>query len=216
LKAGDVITAIDGHPIQEDATTTYRKHEFTNYEYYVQLHQMGEKVALELIRDGKKLKVDVPLKNKADDLLLIRTYIYDKMPRYVILGGYVFSPLSRNLTVRVLRSRIDLIPYVNDFVSEKRREVVVLLRVLPSALSRGDYGYSYWPVEKIDGESFVDFNDFYRRLMEGKSSIVVLENKRGERIMIDRKKALEMQKRILKKYNIEYDRSEDMRQKLPQ
>jgi S1-C subfamily serine protease len=215
LKKGDVITSIDGHPIQEDATASFRRHEYTNYEYYVQLHQIGEKVTLELIRDGKKFRLEAPLLKKAAQMLLIGTYRYDRMPRYVILGGYVFSPLTRNLAVQVARSRIDLIPYMDDFVSKKRREVVLLLRVLPSALSRGDYGYVYWPVRRIDGKRYLDFNDFYRRLIEGSSPTVVLENKLGQRVIIDRKRALKMQKEILRKYNIEYDRSEEFRKDTP-
>jgi S1-C subfamily serine protease len=213
LKKGDVITSIDGHTIQEDATAAFRTHEFTNYEYYVQLHQMGEKVSLEVLREGKTMRIEAPLLKKADDLLLIRTYLYDRMPRYVILGGYVFAPLTRNLAVRVARSHIDLIPFVDDFVSEKRREVVLLLRVLPSALSRGDYGFQYWPVEKINGETFVDFDDFHRRLTSTKQSRIVLENKVGQRVVIDREEALRLQGAILKKYNIEYGESEDMRKK---
>jgi len=211
LKKNDVITSIDGHPIQEDATAAFRSHEFTNAEYYVQLHQLGEKVTLELIRNGKRMRVEAPLLKKADDLLLIKTYQYDRMPRYVVLGGYVFAPLTRNLAVQVARSHIDLIPFVNDFVSKKRKEVVLLLRVLPSALSRGDYSLLYWPIEKIDGKPFVDFDTFYRRLKEGKERFIVLENKMGQQVVIDRKKALELQKEILRKYNIEYGRSEDMR-----
>jgi hypothetical protein len=162
------------------------------------------------------MTVKAPLLKKADDLLLIKTYQYDRMPRYVVLGGYVFAPLTRNLAVQVARSHIDLIPFLNDFVSKERKEVVLLLRVLPSALSRGDYSFLYWPIEKIDGKPFVDFNEFYRLLMDGKDPTVVLENKMGQRVVIDRKKALEMQEEILRKYNIEYGRSEDMRQGAPQ
>ncbi len=204
LKKGDIIDSVDGHPIQEDATAAFRTHEYTNFEYYVQKHQMGEKVSLEIIRGGRKLSLQVPLIKKADDLLLIHTYRYDQMPRYTILGGYVFAPLTRNLAVRVARSHIDLIPFVDDFVSKKRREVVLLLRVLPSALSRGDYALSYWPVEKIDGKHYVDFDDFSQKLLQGTSPKVLLENKMGQQVVIDRKLALEKQKEILQRYNIEY------------
>jgi len=211
LRVGDVILSIDGHRIQEDATAAFRNNEFTNYEYYVQLHQMGQKVALEVLRDGKTMKIEAPLLKKSDDLLLIRTYRYDRMPRYVILGGYVFAPLTRNLAVQVARNHIDLIPFVDKFVSKKRREVVLLLRVLPSALSRGDYSLLYWPLAKIDGQSIVDFDDFYHKLTEGHGEKIILENKVGQRVVIDRKKALQLQKTILRKYNIEYGVSEDMR-----
>ena len=211
LQPGDVITAIDGHVIQEDATVAFRTHEFTNFEYYVQLHQLGEKVHLQLLRKGKKITLDVPLLKQAKDLLLVGTYRYDQMPRYAILGGYVFAPLTRNLAVRVARSHIDLIPYVEDFVHKDRREVVLLLRVLPSALSRGDYSRAFWPIETIDGQKIVDFNDFYHKMTESESPTIILKNRTGEEVVIDRKEALKMQPMILKRYNIEYDRSDDLR-----
>jgi len=211
LKKGDVITAVDGHPIQEDATVAFRKREFTNYEYYIQLHQIGERVSLDLIRDGRKRSISVPLKKQARELLLLGMYRYDRMPRYFILGGYVFAPLTRNLAVQVARSHIRLLPYVEDFVRPDRREIVVLLRVLPSALNRGDYEYLYWPVERINGEKIVDFDDFLRKIETAENTYIILENKFGERVVIDREQAWKMQKQILQKYNIEYDRSEDMR-----
>ena len=211
LKVGDVITAIDGHPIQEDATVDFRQHEYTNYEYYVQLHQMGEKVGLDILRNGKKIHLEAPLLKKADQLLLIGTYHYDRMPRYFILGGYVFSPLTRNLAVRVARSHISLIPYVEDFVTPKRKEVVLLLRVLPSALSRGDYDYAYWAVEKVNGKKVVDFADFYRQVTQSNCAQILLQNKMGTRILIDRREAMKYQKEILQRYNIEYGSSPDLR-----
>ncbi len=211
LQRGDVITSIDGHAIQEDATVAFRDREYTNYEYYAQLHQKGESVALELLRKGKKLKVQAPLIKNADELLLIGTYRYDRMPRYFIFGGYVFAPLTRNLTIQVARTHIHLIPYVEEFVSKKRKEVNLLLRVLPSAISRGDYSYSFWPIAKVNGKEVGDFDSLYRMIVEGNSPTVILENKMGEQIIIDRKEAEAKQKEILRRYNIEYPSSPDLR-----
>ena len=211
IKKGDVITAIDGHPIQEDATVAFRKNEYTNFEYYAQLHQLGESIRLTLLRDGTTLHIKAPLLKTANQLLLVGTYRYDKMPSYFIFGGYVFSPLTRNLAVRVARSHIDLIPYIEDFVTKKRREVTLMLRVLPSAISRGDYGYLYWPIAKVNGRKVVDFHDLYRKIVLSNSPTVILENKMGTRIVIDRKEATKQQRAILRRYNIEYAESPDLR-----
>jgi hypothetical protein len=83
--------------------------------------------------------------------------------------------------------------------------------VLPSALSRGNYGYAYWPIARINGQKIVDFNDFYRKLTQSKQRLVILTNKMGEEILIDKELALKMQPSILRRYNIEYDRSPDLR-----
>ena len=44
-----------------------------------------------------------------------------------------------------------------------------------------------------------------------KDDFIVLEDKDGVKVIIDKKEALKKQKSLLKKYNIEYDRSEDLR-----
>ena len=54
------------------------------------MHQIGESVELELIRKGKRMKVQVKLDRIPDDVLLVKTTEYDTMPRYFIEGGYVF------------------------------------------------------------------------------------------------------------------------------
>ncbi len=213
LRVGDVITAIDGHPIQEDATAAFRPGEYTNYEYYAQLHQIGEKVHLRILRDGKPMQIDAPLLKTASDLLLTGTYRYDRMPEYYILGGYVFSPLTRNLAVRVARSYIQLIPYVEDFVSKKHKNIPLLLRVLPSPISRGDYATMYWPIAKVNGKAIHSFEELVAILEKAKTGETVLENKMGERIVIDNVAARKYQQTILKRYNIEYDRSVDLRKK---
>jgi len=49
-------------------------------------------------------------------------------------------------------------------------------------------------------------------LMENmKEKYVVLEDKDGVKVIIDKKEALAKQDELLKRYNIEYDRSEDLR-----
>jgi len=65
LKVGDILTAIDGHNIENDGTIAFRKHEFTDYNYYVDKHQLGEEVLLDIIRDRKAMQVKGVLKNKA-------------------------------------------------------------------------------------------------------------------------------------------------------
>jgi len=51
LKEGDIVTAIDGHTIENDGTVAFRKHEYTDYYYFVDMHQIGEHVTLDIVRD---------------------------------------------------------------------------------------------------------------------------------------------------------------------
>lgn len=211
LKEGDIITCIDGHNIENDGTVAFREHEFTSFHYYVDLYQMNEKIRLGIVRDAKKMVVEAELKHTADDVLLVKTTRYDEMPRYFIYGGYVFSPLSRNLLLSSSRNRLTLSYFATQWPTEEKKEVVVLLKVLASDLSRGNYNISMWAIEKINGETFPDFKTFYEKMQTSKEPYIVLEDKEGMKVIIDKKEAMEKQQEILQKYNIEFDRSIDLR-----
>jgi len=212
-KPGDILVSVDGHRIENDGTVEFREHEYTNFHYFVDQHQMGEKVKLGLIRDGKHIEVEAPLKYKADDMFLVKTTRYDVMPTYFIDGGYVFSPLTRNLIRSTSRNRLTLSYLAQQWQTEEKQEVVVLLKVLASDISRGNNNFAMWPIEKINGKTFVDFKDFYRKMQQYKGQYIVLEDKDGFKVIIDTKEAKAKQQEILKKYNIEFDRSEDLRKK---
>ncbi len=213
LKEGDILTAIDGHNIENDGTIAFRKHEYTDYNYYVDLHQMGESIMLDIIRNRKAMRVKGVLKNKADDVFLVKTTRYDEMPSYVIYGGYVFSPLTRNLIRSTKRNRLRLSCLASKWQEDEKDEVVVLLKVLASGISRGDNNFGMWPIDTINGQTFKNFKEFYTLMDASKAPYIVLADKDGVKVIIDKKEALKKQGALLKKYNIEYDRSEDIRKK---
>jgi len=211
LKEGDILTHVDGLTIEDDGTVAFRKHEYTDYHYAVDAYQMGEKVKLGIIRDKKKLDVQAELKYTADDMYLVKTTRYDKMPTYFVYGGYVFSPLTRNLILSTSRNRLILSYLAGQWQEENKKEVVVLLKVLASNLTRGNNDFAMWPIEKINGENFVDFKDFYTKMQSAIGKYIVLEDKDGVKVIIDKDEAQSKQNEILKKYNIEYDKSMDLR-----
>ena len=213
IKKGDIITAIDGHNIEDDNTVEFRNHEYTSYHYFTDQHQLGEKIELDVIRDKKPIKVKATLDHTADDLLLVKTTEYDKMPRYFIYGGYLFSPLSRNLLRRSNRNKLILSYFATQWPKEEKKEVVVLLKVLASDINRGNYSFSFWPIDKVNGKKFDNFDTFYKMIQESNGKYIILEDKDGAEVAINREEALSKHDEILKKYNIEFDKSIDLRSK---
>ncbi len=212
LKEGDIITAIDGHNIENDGTVEFRRHEYTDFYYYVDLHQMGEKVKLDIIRDKKAMQVEVPLTKTGDEMYLVKTTRYDEMPTYAIYGGYVFSPLTRNLIRSTRRNRLKLSCLAGKWQEKEKDEVVVLLKVLASDISRGDNNFGMWVIDKVNGKPIKNFKEFLSLMEQSTAPFYLLEDNDGVKVIIDRKEAMARQKSILKKYNIEYDRSEDLRE----
>jgi len=211
LKEGDILTKVDGYNVEDDGTVAFREHEYTDFHYAIDAYQMGEKVNLEIIRDKKKMEVSAELKYTADDMYLVKTTRYDTMPTYFVYGGYVFSPLTRNLIRSTNRNRLTLSYLAAQWQTEKSKEVVVLLKVLASDLTRGNNDFGMWPIEKVNGETFVDFKDFYEKMQKSTSKYIVLEDEDGVKVIIDKEEAKSKQSDILQKYNIEFDKSIDLR-----
>ncbi len=206
----DIITAIDGHNIENDGTVEFRYHEYTSWKYYVDLHQMGESVEFDVIRKGKKIKVSLPLTHRVDDMLLVKTTRYDTMPGFFIYGGYVFTRLTSNLIAALGSNALELRYLATQFPTKERKEVVLLLKVLASPLSVGNYNVRLWVVDKIDGERFPDLKTFYQKLIQSKKPISVLEDKEGVKLAIDNEMAKKRNKAILKRYAIAKEKSDDL------
>jgi len=211
LKEGDILTSIDNHPIQNDGTVEFREYEFTNYNYFVDLHQMGDDINLGIIRDKQSMHLKAKVKNRSDDLYLVKTTRYDKMPTYSIFGGYVFTPLTRNLIASTKANKNYLSYLSTKWQTKDKEEVVMLLKVLASKISRGNNGFGMWPIDTINGKKFKNFKEFDKMLRSIKDDYIILADKDGHKVIIDRDAAIKETPDILQKYNIEYDRSQDLR-----
>jgi S1-C subfamily serine protease len=212
LQKDDIITAIDGHKIESDGTVSFRENQYTHFKYYVDMHQYGEEVALDVLRDGKKISVKVKLSiKKSTERSSFAEFEYDKMPTYFMLGGYVFTPLTQNLLNASNQPNLPLRYGATKFPTQDNQEIVLLLKVLASTISRGDYGVSFWKIDKINGQKFKDFKDFYKLVTTSKEKYVILEDNDGSKIVIDRKKALDIQEELLQRYSIKATNSPDLK-----
>ncbi len=212
LKVDDIITAIDGHKIESDGTVAFRENQYTHFKYFIDLHQYGDEVSLDIIRKGEKMNLKVKLpksKNKSREALV--DLEYDKMPTYSMLGGYVFVPLTQNLLSASRQAILPLRYKSTKFPEAEKQEMVVLLKVLASSISRGDYGLGLWEFEKVNGKKFKNFKEFYALIKGSKAKYVVLEDEDGSKIIIDREKAEEIEEQLLKRYSIKSSESEDLK-----
>ncbi len=208
---GDVITAIDGHQISDDGTVEFRHHAYTSYKYYQDLHQIGDTLVLDILRGKEKKKIPLTLTHKEDDFLLVKTMRYDVMPRYFIFGGYVFSPLTSNLLSSTRSPLLPLRAMAEKWATKERQDVVILVKVLAAGYNRGDHGIGMWMVDKVNGESFKTFDEFYQKVTQSKGKFLRIEDESGAMIAIDIQKARENNDKILQRYHIKSDRSADLK-----
>lgn len=95
IEKGDVILTVDGKEIDARGNYVDEKYGKLSFSHLVRGGAaVGDKVPMELIRDGKPVKVEVELIRKAPQDYLIDPYMFDRGPKYVIFGGLIFQELT--------------------------------------------------------------------------------------------------------------------------
>ena len=175
LRRNDVILEIDGQKIEADGTIRIGD-EFLEFTYMVERKQIGEKVTLKVLRDGKVLDIEVTLKEWAARMKPGR--VYDERPEYLLFGGFLFVPLTENY-IGWGRSN-DLSYYMQQYyrtVAEEgktREQLVLLSQVLPHASTRY-ITYSDAIVDNVDGVQPRDFAHFVELVTAAKTDLVKIE-----------------------------------------
>ncbi len=214
---GDVVMSIDGHDVANDATVEFRTQERTNMNYYTEMHQIGEREVLTIMRKGKVMKVSVRLTDPVGRNQLVPLEQYDRRPTYFMFGGLIFSPL----TVKYLKNWgddwLDSAPanlvntYLYEPLKEEGEEAVNLMRVLPDEVNRGYHGSGNFRVMTLNGKKVKNLKELIAGIENSKDEFLVIGDRWGTVIVLDREKAKKSTARIMKTYRIPYDRSADLR-----
>jgi S1-C subfamily serine protease len=203
LKAGDIILEIENYAISNDGKiqTAYGA-QFVKY--LTDSKPVGYKLKKTILRDGKKLKIEYTLKRKED---LIQ-YEYNQEPRYLIFGGFSFTPLTKNyLNSHKLRSGIFDVYYAENKETKHAKEpVVIQVEKFNHNINEGYYPY-IWLVKSINGHLVVDFKHLVKLLDENKDKYTVIDFwDASYKIILNTKEARESFAEIKNIYGLSSDR----------
>lgn len=216
LKSGDIILSIDGKNVENDGTVEFRKGERTNAVYLVQKKNIGDIVTLEILRENKTMNVEVRLSVPINFGRLVPHEQYDKAPTYYVVGGLVFEPLTANYLWGWGEEWLEEAPlnllnyYVYGQPTDDRREIVVLTRVLADEINAGYHERADEVVSHVNGKKISTIRDLVAAFQEHKGKYHTIVDERGYKIFLDKNEVDENGQRILKKYKIDSDRSEDL------
>jgi S1-C subfamily serine protease len=208
LKRNDVILEIEGVPVEADGTIKIEG-EFFELEWVVENKQIGDTVTLTVLRDGESIEVEIPLKGWGARMKPGR--VYDERPEYMVLGPYLFVPLTKNY-LGWGRSN-DISYYMEQYyrtVAEEgktREQLVLLSRVMEHPCARYVH-YGDAIVEKVDGQVPVDFADFVRIVDSSKKDLVKVEFEgvNVAPLILDMQRIREVHPKILEDQQIKEDR----------
>jgi S1-C subfamily serine protease len=208
LHARDVITAIDGLPIANNGTVQYRGQHRTRYDVGLVGKYVGDKVPLDLVRAGERVKTELVL---GPWLPLVPRARYDKPPQYFVYGGLVFQTLTRDFLTTWEKwwnkaPKEFLYYYYSGERSSSRHEVVILTQILADEINVG-YSHLYnEAVVAVNGAMPRDLNDFVGQLGTAEGLVEILTSSGGI-VMFDAGEVRAAMPRILQRYHIAADRS---------
>ncbi|MEO7732197.1 MAG: trypsin-like peptidase domain-containing protein [Kofleriaceae bacterium] len=225
LHEGDVLTAIDGTPLACDGSIPLRTHDRVHFSYLVSRHQVGDQIAVEILRAGRLLSLAITLRKL---VALVPPPQPARRPSYFIFAGLVFLPLTydymttwkwENVTPRYKHY------YYSRLPSARHEQIVLVNQVLAHDVNVGYHQVHGAVVERINGIDIVAMRDVPRALQSplGKFHVIEIDyhGQRGEssdyhasygtRIVLDAELAARATPEILAQNGIASDRSPDLR-----
>jgi hypothetical protein len=204
--AQDVLLTIDGQPIENDGTIEFRPGERTFFGYPMQLKLLSETIGMELLRNGERRRVRIPLTRAIDSSRLVPNLHYDIPPEYYLIGGLLFEPLTLDYLGEYAPPAELLHLYLNGEPTEARRRVIVLTKVLADELNIGYHDFQDAVIQRVNGQNISTLPDLIAAFENNSGTYHVVEDIRGYRLVLDREKVATRNTALLRRYDITRDR----------
>jgi S1-C subfamily serine protease len=214
----DVLLSEAGVAIANNGTVPFPGGDRVAFSYLTSQYANGDKIPMEVLRDGKVLKLSVTLKPYD---ALVAGPAYDIRPSYYIFGGLVFMPLTwdyLNLWKSGTAPSQLMDYYENGLPSESRKQVVFINEVLPHDLNVGYHDLKQAVVSKINGMPITELKDVPEAFEHPEDGYHVIElnhtmgdgDNFGDWIVIKAEGAKKATQEIMKSFGIDKDRSDDL------
>jgi S1-C subfamily serine protease len=203
LREGDVLLAMDDHPIASDSNVELEG-ERVEFPEVVERKFKGDKVKLNIWRDKRPMTVTVQL--NAVWPYLIQGHRYDVRPRYVVYGGLLFQPLNLDLIDAYQPTDLRIRHFFDYFVVEQiyleHPDVIVLTNILPDPINTYLAGYRGGIVDEINGKKIHTLEELAKTFSETSDRFVVKMIGEGPPLVLDPKQVEAARERIKMRYNV--------------
>lgn len=211
LEENDIILKIDSYNIANDGSIKFRQRERIDMDYCLANHQIGEKMEFQILRNNVVRNISIKATN--DKIFQVPREQYDINSKYYIFGGLVFCPLTANYLQLwgenwEYEAPVEyLYLYRTGFWKKNLQEYVYLLRVFPHMINTGYHEMSDIIITQINGVPIINLKHMVSLIENSTARLIEFKMKIGGSIVIDKKKAIETRKIILKEYGVEKDKS---------
>ena len=203
LKVGDVILALDDRRVASDGFIEIQGDRVEMAEV-VERKFKGDSLKLHILRD--KHEMDVSVKLKPAWPYLIQASAYDVRPRFVLFGGLLFQPLSRDFLeaygIDDLRVRYFYDSFVDRDIFVQHPEVIVLSQVLPDPINTFLEDFRNSIVSDVNGHPIRVLDDLAAAFAEPSDYYVIKCIGEGRPIVLERSKVEAARQRIMAAYDV--------------
>lgn len=205
LKIGDVILSIDGSPVSSDGFIELNG-ERIEMEEVAERKFKGDEVKMDILRDKQPMQVVAKMKPAWP--FLIQANSYDTRPRFVLYGGLMFQPLSRDFLeafgVDDLRVRYFYDSYVSRALFVRHPEVVILANVLHDPVNAYLDEFKNGIVDTVNGKPVKHLEDLASALADPAAgdTVVIKMVGDGRPIVLERRAVEAARERIRRSYNV--------------
>ncbi len=203
LRKGDVILAVDGLNVASDGFIELEGERVPMAEV-AERKYLGDSAKFSILRDAKPMDVDVKFTGAWQ--YNIQANRYDEQPAFVLLGGLLFQPLSRNLmsAYTFQNPRIDY--YFEYFISkeiyEEHPEIIVLTAILADPLNTYLSEFREQIVDEINGKKIKTLKEVAAAFEEKPEYYVIKFVGAGRPLVLERAAVEAARERIKTRYNV--------------
>jgi hypothetical protein len=171
----------------------------------------GDAVRLKIWRDSAEIEVDYVLPEARNAARLVPAAPYNQEPAYVLLGGLVFQPLTRNYLRSWGESWEERAPFRlayfrNEEPTPERPSLVVLSQVLPDFFNLGYQEVRNLVLERLNDQPVSSLADLVAALDRAQDGFHVFDFMQGDslqRIVLDARQLDAATRRVQQVYGIQ-------------
>lgn len=215
LQSGDVLLALAGRGVADDGTVELREGERTDFSLVSDLMPVGARVSVRYERKGVVHDSEIQLGRARGQGKLVPR-LNDRNADYFIFGGLGFLTLTQNLLDSAKEWAPASLAVLAGREARPGEEVVLLADILASDVNAGYEDTRFKTVREVDGVSVANLAELVRlveRASGGPFVVFTLED--GNRVTIDRSRAVVTGPEVLARYEVAADRSPRLRALAP-
>lgn len=184
IAEGDVILEIDGHAIDARGDYLHPDYGKLNFSHLVRGEpEVGAVRRAKIVRDGREMMLDLKLERKLPQEYLVDPYLFDRGPKYLILGGLIFQELTlpylkewgEEWETRAPFRLVHAQAHQSDYEEQGRQKLVILSDVVLTPATLGYDQLGNLVITKVNGKPIGSIRDLKEALKSPQDGIHRIE-----------------------------------------